>query len=132
MKSQPVSIRPLDSEPFLGWPGWDHLRYFALLAMAQALWFGLIFGGTDRFTARHSFRVRIHLEVEPTIPFVPVMVIVYMSLYLLFSGAPFILRTHQQLRALAVTLAAVTLCAGVCFLLLPGKLAYPPPRELGK
>ena len=119
-------------EPFFGWPEWSQLRYFAFLALVQTLWFELIYCGTDFLTARRRLRLKIHLELEELLPIIPAMVWVYMSLYLLFLGAPFILRTREYLRALAVTLATVTLCAGICFLLLPGELAFPPPGELGR
>jgi membrane-associated phospholipid phosphatase len=113
-------------EPFFGWPGWDHLRYFAIVGLAQTLWFGLIYGGADRLTAERSFRVRVHLDEELKLPFVPEMVLVYMSIYLLFWSAPFILRTRRQLRALTIALATVTFCGGICFLLLPAESAFPP------
>lgn len=119
-------------EPFFGWPGWQHLRCFAWLGVAQTIWFGLVFVGCDRLTAMHSFRVRVHFEAELKLPFVAEMVLFYMSIYLLFCGAPFVLRTRRQLRALTVTLAAVTFCAGICFLLLPAELAFPPPRDVGR
>jgi len=120
-------------EPFLGWPGWDHLRDFVILLLAQTLWFALIFDGADRLTALRTFRVAVHFEAELQLPLVPEMLVFYMSIYLLFLIAPFVLRTRAQLRALAVTLAAVTFCGGICFLLLPAELAYPPaPRDLGK
>ena len=122
----------LHREPFWGWPGWDHLRYFAFLALAQMLWFGFIYGGADYLTAQRSLRIRVHFAAELKLPFVPAMVVIYMSIYLLFLGAPFILRTRQQLRALVVTLATVTLCGGICFLLLPAEIAFLPPRELGR
>lgn len=119
-------------DPFFGWPGWEHLRCFAWLGVAQTIWFGLVFIGCDRLTAMHSFRVRVHFEAELKLPFVAEMVLFYMSIYLLFCGAPFILRTRRQLRALAATLATVTFCGGICFLLLPVELAFPPPRDMGR
>ncbi len=119
-------------EPFLGWPGWKHLRFFATLAVAQTIWFALVFFGCDRLTAARSFRVRVHFDAELKLPFVPEMTIFYMSIYLLFWIAPFILRSRQQLGALAVTLAVVTLIAGICFLLFPARLAYPAPQDLGE
>ncbi len=63
-------------EPFLGWPGWDHLRYFAFLGLAQTLWFGFIYGGADFLTARRTLRFRVHLEVEEKLPFIPAAVLI--------------------------------------------------------
>lgn len=118
------------SAPFWGWPGWGHLGYAVLLGLAQALWFTVVFGGADLVTAQRA-RVSIHFEVELSIPFVPAAVLVYVSIYLLFWVAPFILRTRREVNALTATLAAVTLFAGVCFLLLPVEAVFPPPGEMG-
>src|SRR5438105_3072176 len=64
-------------------------------------------------------------------PFVPAAVLGYSSVYLLFAAAPFVLRTRRALGALAAALAAVTLVAGVCFLVVPARPAFPPPAGLG-
>jgi membrane-associated phospholipid phosphatase len=119
-------------EPFLAWPGWDHVRESVCLFLAVTLWFVLIYGGADRLTAQRDFRVAVHFNAELKLPFVPEMVVCYMSIYLLFLSAPFILRTRQQLRALAITLAVVTFVGGICFLLLPAELAFLPPPDAGK
>ncbi|HMC65977.1 MAG TPA: phosphatase PAP2 family protein [Gemmataceae bacterium] len=119
------------SQTYWRWPGWPRLGYTLLLSCAQGLWFTLIYGGADRITAQHSYRVRVHLDIETAIPFVPASVVGYMSLYLLFSAAPFILRTRRELEALTFALAAVTLAAGPCFLLLPVETAFPDAGELG-
>jgi membrane-associated phospholipid phosphatase len=57
------------------------------------------------------------------------MTVFYMSLYLLFLLAPFVLRTRREIRALVATLALVIVCGGVAFLLCPAELAFAPPRE---
>ncbi len=118
-------------EPFWGWPGWKHLRYALLLSLAGSVWFTLVYGGADVLTAHRVFRVRVHFDAELGIPFVPEMAVVYMSIYLLFLAAPFILRRKHEFLALAMTLNLVILVAGICFLLLPAQLAYPPPENFG-
>ena len=115
--------------PFLAWPGWAHLRYAALLSIANTLWFVLVYGGMDALTARRTFRVPVHFPAELAIPFIPAMTLFYMSIYLLFWMAPFVLRTRREIRAFVVTLAVVTFCGGVGFLLFPADLAFAPPRE---
>ncbi len=115
--------------PFLAWPGWAHLRYAALLSIANTLWFVLVYGGMDALTARRTFRVPVHFPAELAIPFIPAMTPFYMSIYLLFWMAPFVLRTSREFRALVVTLAVVTFCSGIGFLLFPADLAFAPPRE---
>jgi membrane-associated phospholipid phosphatase len=123
------SLEIARSQPFLAWPGWAHLRYAALLSLANTLWFVLVYGGMDSLTARRSFRVPVHFPAELAIPFVPAMTLFYMSIYLLFWMAPFVLRTRREFRALVITMAAAIFCGGIGFLLFPADLAFAPPRE---
>jgi membrane-associated phospholipid phosphatase len=115
--------------PFLAWPGWTHLGYSALLSFANTLWFVLVYGGMDALTARRAFRLPVHFPAELAIPFVPAMTLFYMSIYVLFWMAPFVLRTRREFRALVITLAFAIFCGGIGFLLFPADLAFAPPRE---
>jgi membrane-associated phospholipid phosphatase len=112
--------------PLLAWPGWRLLGFTALLGTAVAACFGMVYGGTDYLTGLHHTRVRIHLNAELSIPFVPAAVMVYLSLNVLFAAAPFILRRRQELAALAVTLMLMIMCAGIVFLLMPAEPAFRP------
>jgi membrane-associated phospholipid phosphatase len=116
-------------EPFLAWPGWAHLLYTLVLSFVNTLWFVLVYGGMDALTARRSFRVPVHFPAELAIPFVPAMTLFYMSIYLLFWMAPFVLRTRREFRALVLTLAFAILVGGIGFLLFPADLAFAQPRE---
>ncbi len=115
--------------PFLAWPGWAHLRYAALLSLANALWFAFVYGGTDALTSHHNWRLPVDLPGELRIPFIPAMTVFYMSLYALFLLSPFILRTRREVRALVRTLALVIAAGGIGFLLFPAELAFAPPGE---
>ena len=119
--------------PFFAWPGWPHLGYACALGLANGLWFALVFVGGDLLTAHRAQRVAVHLDAELSIPLVPWMTAVYMSIYLLFLAAPFVLRTRREFRAAIATLAAVIALAGLGFLLVPAELAFPParPADLG-
>jgi membrane-associated phospholipid phosphatase len=117
------------TELFLAWPGWAHLRYALALSFANTLWFVLVYGGMDALTARRSFRVPVHFPSELAIPLVPAMTLFYMSIYLLFWMAPFVLRTRREFRALVTTLAIAIFCGGIGFLLFPADLAFAQPRE---
>jgi membrane-associated phospholipid phosphatase len=119
----------VSDEPFLAWPGWAHLREAALLSLANALWFLLVYGGADRLTAHRAFRVPVHLQAELRLPFVPWMTLFYMSLYGLFLLAPFVLRTRREFRVAVATMAVAIAIAGIGFLLLPAQLAFAPVRE---
>jgi membrane-associated phospholipid phosphatase len=116
---------------FWYWPDWRDFVYALVLNAGLWLWFGLIYGGTDYLATLHHHRVRLHLDAELAIPFVPWTVFVYMSIYLTFWMAPFVLRTRSELQGLVLTLAAVILIGGVCFLVLPSELKYPPPGAMG-
>jgi hypothetical protein len=119
------------STAFFGWPDWRLLAYAWLLSAGQLAWFCLIYGGADWITAQRITRYRVDLAIERHMPFVPAAVVFYMSMYVLFGMAPFVLRSRRQLEALSATLAAETLAAGVCFLILPAELAYQSDRDWG-
>ncbi len=101
------------------------------LSLLVGAWFELIYGGADWLTSRHGFRLRIHLDAELAMPFVPAAVLGYLSIYGLFAMPAFVLRTSRDLRALSAMLAVVILCAGIGFLLVPAEAAFPPASEMG-
>jgi hypothetical protein len=117
--------------PFWGWPGWGLLIYAIVLGSLQSLWWVLIYGGADWLTSLHDRRVRVHFDWELHIPFVPVLVPVYMSINPLFLIGPFILRTRREVNALIASMALTTLLAGVGFLLVPAEPAFATPDISG-
>jgi len=119
------------SEPFLAWPGWKHLRFAALVSLAGMLLFLCVYGGCDAITAHRTFRVKVHFDSELAIPFVPDAVLAYMSIYPLFFAAPFVLRQQGEFLSLALALDLAIIVAGLCFLLFPAQLAFPPSDHLG-
>lgn len=118
-------------QPFFAWPGWAYFRFAWLLSGCEALWFAFVYGGCNWITAHRAFRVRLYLPYELSIPFVPGMTVFYMSIYLLFWGAPFVVRERRAFTSLIAALALATFCGGIGFLLLPAQPAYPPPANLG-
>jgi membrane-associated phospholipid phosphatase len=121
------------SGPLMAWPGWAHVRWFLALWMAVALEFVVIFGGGDFITAHRQSRLHFYLQSELAIPLIPSMVVVYMSIYWIFLPAPFVLRSRQEINALAIALAKVILIAGMGFLLFPAQLGFPPtPSEVAQ
>jgi membrane-associated phospholipid phosphatase len=121
----------MSQRPFLAWPGWQHLSRAGGLAVAVGLCFSLVYGGADVLTGWRPLRFPVHFEWELAIPFVPATVLLYDSVYLHYILAPFVLRTRHELDAYALALVAVILVAGVCFLLYPSELAYPPNLDAG-
>jgi membrane-associated phospholipid phosphatase len=116
--------------PFLAWPGWPLYGEYVLLAAAHTLWWIFVYAGADWLTGLRADRVRIHLDAEMQMPFIPAFILLYRSLDLVFLLAPFILRSRAELRAATLTCAIVTGIAGASFLLLPAVAAY-PPQDLG-
>jgi membrane-associated phospholipid phosphatase len=117
--------------PFWHRPTWGRLRHYLVLSAAVGVWFGLVYGGADWLTRHHTYRVRLHLDAELAVPFVPAAVVVYLSLNLLFALAPFVLRTDRELTALAVSLAVVIGIAGLGFLIFPADNLFPPVDRMG-
>jgi len=104
----------------------------AALASAglSALFLG-VYGGCNWFTSLRSDVGTLYFSWERYIPFVPMMVIPYMSIDLFFVGAPFICRSNQELATFARRVTAAILIAGVCFLLFPLRFAFARPHTGG-
>lgn len=116
---------------FLHWPSRRHLACAFYWSAVVAAAFAVLFGGANWITTTHPRRVPLHLDDELAMPFVPPMVVVYLSLNAMLALAPFVLRTRAELRALALTLIGMTCAATPAFLILPGERVQPPPTDLG-
>jgi membrane-associated phospholipid phosphatase len=68
---------------------------------------------------------------ELAIPLWPSAVLVYDSLYVLLLLAPFVVRTAEAFRHLAVAAALAIVIAGIVFLLLPAELGFARPAVTG-
>jgi membrane-associated phospholipid phosphatase len=119
------------AEPFLKWPGWNHIKFAILVSLVGIIWFLIVYGGCNAITAHRDTRVRIHFDWELHIPLIPAMTLCYMSIYALFIAAPFIIRERKEFLRLSFRLNAAILIAGILFLLIPGRLAFPPAQNLG-
>lgn len=68
---------------------------------------------------------------ERFIPFVPLMLVPYMSIDLFFVAAPFLCRTDRELATLSKRIVAALVVAGICFLLFPLRFAFERPPASG-
>jgi membrane-associated phospholipid phosphatase len=118
-------------ERFLAWPGRRHLALAARLTLLVSVLFCIVYGGANYVTAQRSQHVTLVLPAELAIPLWPPAMLVYDSLYLLFFLAPFVLRTEEAFRRLALAASATIVVSGVCFLLIPARLAFSPPHVTG-
>src|SRR5207302_9440093 len=57
---QAEPIRTACPVQFLAWPGWRHLLYAWTLALANGLWFLLVYGGCDFITGHRVLRIPVH------------------------------------------------------------------------
>jgi protein-tyrosine phosphatase len=90
-----------------------------------------VYGGCIWITARRSDIGTFYFQWERAIPFVPFMILPYMSIDLFFVVAPFLLRTDRELKLFSKRIAAAIVVAGICFLLFPLRFAFPRPHAEG-
>src|SRR5438876_12353408 len=104
----------------------------ALLASAGlSILFLVVYSGCNWITARRAGVGTFYFEWERGIPFVPFMILPYMSIDLFFVATPFLCRTEKELSIFAKRVPAAILAAGSCFLLFPLPLAFPLPHADG-
>jgi membrane-associated phospholipid phosphatase/predicted protein tyrosine phosphatase len=103
---------------------------FAATAASASLsaLFILVYGSCNWITAHRHDVGTWRYDWERFIPFVPLMIVPYMSLDLFYIAAPFLCARHSELRTLAKRIAFAILVAGAFFLLFPLKLAVQRPQ----
>ena len=96
-----------------------------------SLLFLVVYGGCIWITSRRGGIGSFYFQWERAIPFVPFMILPYMSIDLFFVAAPFLLRTDRELKLFSKRVAIATIVAGICFLLFPLRFAFPRPHAEG-
>lgn len=107
-------------------------RSAALWAFGLGPLFFLVYGGTNWITTWRTDVGTLYFPWERSIPFVPIFIIPYMSLDLLFLGAFFLCTSHEELRTLARRVTFAILLSGAGFLLLPLRFAFERPAVPGE
>ena len=108
----------------------SRLKAFTVSAELSVL-FLVVYSGCNWITGQRSHVGSFYFEWERAIPFVPFMVLPYMSIDLFFIAAPFLCRTEEELRIFSRRVIAAILIAGLCFLLFPLRFAFPRPHASG-
>jgi membrane-associated phospholipid phosphatase len=107
------------------------LRQVAWAVVVTAL-FALVYNGCLELTSLRHDVGRLYFDWELSrIPLVPAMAVPYWSLNLLFVGAFFVCRDGRELRTLSVRLAAATVVAGFCYVLVPLESGFRRPPIQG-
>jgi protein-tyrosine phosphatase/membrane-associated phospholipid phosphatase len=100
----------------------------AASSVLLSLLFFVVYGGANWLTSQRHDVGMWYFGWEEWIPFVPLMVIPYMSIDLFFAAAPFLCRSRRELATYCRRIALAIVVAGVCFLVVPLKLGYERPR----
>src|SRR6185503_8026843 len=103
------------------------VRTSALLSLL----FLVVYGTCNWVTSLRTDVGTLYFEWERHIPFVPWMIVPYMSIDLFFMAAPFLCTTDEELRALSKRITFAILIAGACFLLFPLRFAFDRPPVHG-
>lgn len=99
----------------------------ALTSFCLSVLFLIVYGGTSWITAHRSDVGTLYFAWERYIPFVPLLIIPYMSIDLFFVVAPFLCTSDEERNLFARRITAAILAAGACFLLMPLRFAFPRP-----
>lgn len=106
--------------------------------LAAALWlallgpgFFLVYGWCNAFTSHRPDVGSFFFAWERRIPFVPVMVIPYMSIDLFFAGSFFLCRSRGELRTHAWRIALAIVISAAGFLLFPLRYGWTRPAVGG-
>ena len=93
--------------------------------------FLIVYGWCNWITAQRLDVGTLYFEWERLIPFVPLMIVPYMSIDLFFVAAPFLCRSDKELAAFSKRIVTAIVVAGICFLLFPLRFGFPRPHASG-
>src|SRR5690349_4165409 len=106
------------------------LKAFCVSAGLSIL-FLIVYGGCNWITARRGDVGFFYFQWERPIPFVPLLILPYLSIDLFFIAAPFLCWSAEELSVFAKRITAAIFVAGTCFLLFPLRFAFPRPHASG-
>ena len=101
------------------------------VSVGLSVLFLAVYSSCNWITGQRSQVGSFYFQWECAIPFVPFMILPYMSIDLFFIAAPFLCRTDEELRIFSRRIVAAILVAGLCFLLFPLRFAFPRPHASG-
>lgn len=107
------------------------LRDAGPVSLGLSALFLVVYGGCQWITAQRTDVGVFYFPWERALPFVPALILPYLSIDLFFVVAPFLFRDSGALRTYARRVTVVILVAGAFFLLLPLRYAFPRPQVGG-
>jgi hypothetical protein len=115
---------------WLSWPTPGRFAAGLSGALRVSLAFFPVYTGCAAVTAARAGRWHPYADWELAIPFVPFMVVPYLSMFVLFLLPPFQLE-EPELRALAARLVVASLLGGMVFLAVPAEMGFVPRSDAG-
>ncbi|MFL5242965.1 MAG: phosphatase PAP2/dual specificity phosphatase family protein [Gemmataceae bacterium] len=103
----------------------------AKTSLFLSLMFLAVYGATSWITAQRVDVRTCYFEWERAIPFVPLLIVPYLSIDLFFIAAPFLCSDYSELRTLAQRIIFAIAVSGVCFLCAPMRFAFERPQTSG-
>lgn len=100
-------------------------------SIGLSILFIVVYGWCNWITGHRQDVGTLYFAWERFIPFVPVMIVPYLSIDLFFVAAPFLCQTEQELRIFCRRIVAAIVVAGICFLLFPLRFAFERPHASG-
>jgi len=110
---------------------WGITAAAARTSLLLSLLFLVVYGSCNWITTQRTDVGTWYFAWERHIPFVPLMIIPYMSIDLFFVAAPFLCRDAQELRTFTRRVSLAIVVAGICFLILPLRFAFERPMTTG-
>lgn len=101
------------------------------VSIGLSVLFLVVYGGINAYTATRPNVPSFFWEWERALPFVPLLILPYMSIDLFFVLAPFVAKTEEEVTAFARRVSFSIVVAGTCFLLVPLKFSFERPRTGG-
>jgi predicted protein tyrosine phosphatase len=108
-----------------------NFRLAAITSAVLSLLFLAVYGTCNYIASQQTDVGTLYFEWERYIPFVPLMIIPYMSIDLFFVAAPFLCRDERELATLWKRIVFAIAVAGVCFLFFPLRFAFERPQASG-
>ncbi len=96
-----------------------------------SLLFLAVYGSCNWFTSLRTDVGTWYFEWERRIPFVPLMILPYMSIDLFFVAGPFLCRDRAELGTFRRRIVLAIVAAGGVFLLFPLRFAFERPAVTG-
>jgi predicted protein tyrosine phosphatase len=106
-------------------------RRAALTSVYLSALFIVVYGGTSYVTSLRPHVGTLMFAWERWIPFVPWLIVPYMSIDLFYVGASFLCTSDEERRVFSRRISFAVLAAGACFLLFPLRLARAVPAVPG-